>query len=86
MSLRKKLISQYVRQFFGFVVVLFICLSISLVIFGVRVTNEEIAADPSRLNASDLLMQLHVEGEVIRVDKKVEKERGKPSWLDANRG
>ena len=73
MSLRKKLISQYVRQFFGFVVVLFACLSISLVVFGVRVTNEEIAADPSRLNASDLAMQLHVEGEAIRVDKKVEK-------------
>ncbi|MGG4492485.1 sensor histidine kinase [Brevibacillus reuszeri] len=73
MNLRKKLIIQYVRQFFGFVVVLFVCMSISLMVLGVRVTNEEIAADPSRLSASDLAMQLSAEGETIRVENKVEK-------------
>lgn len=82
MNLRKKLILQYVRQFFGFVVVLFICLTASLLILGLRMTNEEIAADLSLLSASDLGMQLSYEKESIRVDKKVEKSVEKhQGWL-----
>lgn len=82
MNLRKKLILQYVRQFFGVVVVLFICLTASLLILGVRMTNEEIAADLSLLSASDLGMQLSYEKESMRVDKKVEKSIEKhQGWL-----
>lgn len=73
MNLRKKLILQYVRQFFGFLLVLLLCLIVSLVLLGIRLMNEEMEADLSRLVASDLQMQLEYEQGKVSVNDRVRK-------------
>ncbi|MEK3741994.1 HAMP domain-containing sensor histidine kinase [Brevibacillus sp. FSL K6-0770] len=73
MNLRKKLIIQYVRQFFGFLLVLLLCLIGSLIVLGYRLMNEELETDLSRLVASDLRMQLEWEQDKISVNDRVKK-------------
>lgn len=73
MNLRKKLIIQYVRQFFGFLLVLLLCLIGSLIVLGYRLMNEELETDLSRLVASDLRMQLEWERDKISVNDRVKK-------------
>ncbi|TGU86832.1 sensor histidine kinase, partial [Mesorhizobium sp. M00.F.Ca.ET.186.01.1.1] len=71
MNLRKKLIIQYVRQFFGFLLVLLLCLIGSLIVLGYRLMNEELETDLSRLVASDLRMKLEWERDKISVNDRV---------------
>ncbi|MDF2683896.1 MAG: sensor histidine kinase [Brevibacillus sp.] len=73
MSLHNKLIVQYVRQFFGFVLVLLLCLTISMLILGTRVTNEQIASDLSRLSTTDIEARLIYEGENVRVNEEIQR-------------
>ncbi|MED4782722.1 HAMP domain-containing sensor histidine kinase [Brevibacillus choshinensis] len=73
MSLRNKLIVQYVRQFFGFVLVLLLCLTISMLILGTRVTNEQIASDLSGLSTTDIEARMIYGGENVGVNEEIQR-------------
>lgn len=82
MNLRRKLIIQYVRQFFGFVVVLLVCFLVTFLVLGLRMLKEEMEIDVSRLTASDIAFQLTMEGESIRVEERLERSVEKrQGWL-----
>jgi len=82
MNLRRKLIIQYVRQFFGFVVVLLACFLVIIAILGFRMMKQDIETDLSRLTAADIALQLVQQDENFRVEKQVEESvESHQGWL-----
>ncbi|MED1797256.1 sensor histidine kinase [Brevibacillus porteri] len=82
MNLRNKLIFQYVRQLFGFLLVLLLFLIIAMLGLGWRIMNEQLSIDLSRLDASDLTLKIDYEGERIHVEPEIEKSVARhQGWL-----
>lgn len=82
MSLRNKLIFQYVRQLFGFLLVLLLCLIIAMLGLGWRLMNEQMAIDLSKLDVADLTLKIDYNGERIHVNPEIEQSVARhQGWL-----
>ncbi|MFS0556150.1 sensor histidine kinase [Brevibacillus sp. 179-C9.3 HS] len=73
MNLRNKLIFQYVRQLFGFLLVLLLFLIIAMLGLGWRIMNEQLTVDLSRLEAADLTLKIDYDGQRVHVNSDIEK-------------